>query len=188
MWNKISQSLETIGPDVFDMDVINELFKKTLLVLPGDYATLNSHWETNDVPIWWQGSAPPPPYTPPPPPPPPPAPPDPVTSTPEPQINSSTIATDQKTSTNTVEPQSLNARQLTDQAGQEAKALYKDVLEKVYADVKVLHFTALGKPWSWHAGDIAEVRPLAHELFIAQFQTWQEASLRMCNPTWSLGI
>ena len=69
VWDRMSQELGTIKQNVFDMDLVNDMFKQTVLMLPGDYATLNSHWETNDIPSWWMGDTPVLPYTPPPPPP-----------------------------------------------------------------------------------------------------------------------
>lgn len=44
----------------FDMDILNTMFENTILLLPpGNYATINSHWETNKIPSWWQGTVPP---------------------------------------------------------------------------------------------------------------------------------
>ncbi len=33
----------------FDMDIVNAMFKDTVLLLPGDYLTINSHWEVNEL-------------------------------------------------------------------------------------------------------------------------------------------
>ncbi len=254
IWEKMSQSLSTIRQNVFDMDLVNEMFTRTFLILPGDYATLNSHWETNDIPEWWQGTPPPLPSTPPkqqpvpqvealpqsPPPEQPPqeAPQPPLQQTPEqpPQPPSETQEPPQERpqpsqttseqpsnppsppasqtllgeppstptqlpaqqpsqvsnmnsnekQTSNVKVQALRARYLEpgDEELRKRKEVYKDVLHKVYADVKVLHFTALGKPWTWPLGDIEEERPLAHELFKAQFQTWHDGSRKLCNPAW----
>lgn len=250
VWDKISKALETIGDDVFDMDLINDLFQKTFLILPGDYATLNSHWETNGLPNWWQGEEPQLPYTLPPPPPPAPLPdlskesplspdspsdPSPVEPNPSPPLvdsfsdplpptelsspvepKSSPPPPDsqsdpspavlpppvkptlspptsqppyQKINTtaitnqtfNHVDHQGLSARDLAEVEMEQKKKLYKDALHKVYADVKILHFTALGKPWSWPVEFINDQRPLAHELFKEQFRTWQDAAARLCH-------
>ena len=273
VWDKISQGLQTIGPDVFDMDFINNLFQKTFLILPGDYATLNSHWETNGLPDWWQDEKPklsddffqppllsnpsnesPPLPDPPSEPSPPrlsplveqdPSPPSDLLSDPSPSSalsppiepnlplspdslsdptvlspltelnpspppldslsdpspvpslpveptpsplpsqppypkNNSTGITNQ--TFDHVDHQSLSARALPDIGTQQKKAFYYDALYKIYADVKILHFTALGKPWSWPANIIDDQKPLAHELFKEQFRTWQDAAEKLCYP------
>ena len=278
VWDKISHGLQTIGADVFDMDLINNLFQKTFLILPGDYATLNSHWETNELPNWWQGKEPQLSNTPSPPSPfsfnpsnespplpdlplepspprlsplveqdpsPPPSdllsdpspstvlsppiepnlplspdalsdpshptvlyplheltpspppldylldpspvlsrPVEPTTSShpsqpPYPKSNTTGITNQ---TLNHVDHQGLSARDLPEVGMEQRRTLYHDALYKVYADVKILHFTALGKPWSWPANTINAERPLAHELFKEQFRTWQDAAARLCDP------
>ena len=42
-----------------DIDLLNKTLEKTILLLPGNYPTLNSYWETNGIPSLWQGTAPP---------------------------------------------------------------------------------------------------------------------------------
>lgn len=196
LWDKMSASLETIGSDVYDMDLVNTLFNRTLLILPGDYATLNSHWETNDIPVWWQGTVPEEVYTwqrpvappqeseiqePPPPqepeiqePPPPQQPPQQLSQ------NSNWNGTINQTYIDHVNPPVVKARDLEDIEMEEKQKVFKAVLHEVYADVKVLHYTALGKPWMWHEADIGAARPFAHELFKEQFRTWQKAAMRLC--------
>lgn len=51
----MESELQAPAIDTFDMGIVNAMFKNTALVLPGDYLTLNSHWETNEIPSWWQG-------------------------------------------------------------------------------------------------------------------------------------
>ncbi|KAI9842378.1 MAG: hypothetical protein M1837_007298 [Sclerophora amabilis] len=60
LWGIMANELATITRDTYDMDLINRIFEKTVMVLPGNYATLNSHWETIGVPPWWRGIEPPP--------------------------------------------------------------------------------------------------------------------------------
>lgn len=230
LWNKMSASLKTIGSDVYDMDLVNQLFKKTILVLPGDYATLNTHWEVNDIPNWWQGTVPdevdhwqlqatrtqelsqieePPPlerpptqepaqFEEPPPPqqprpqqpsqfqePPPPNPPPPQQ---RPQTSETNRIRDPTPINHAKLPSpALNARDSSTTIEMEEQEellqkqkIYHRVLRQVYADVKVLHFTALGKPWSWPAPTIASKRPYAHQLFKHQFSIWQNAASTLC--------
>lgn len=187
LWDKMSASLETIGSDIYDMDLVNKLFNRTLLILPGDYATLNSHWETNDIPVWWQGTVPKEVYTWQRPAAPPEKPseiqePPPPQQPPSQQLsqNSNWNGTTNQTSIDNVNPPVVKARDLEDIEMEEKQKVFKAVLHEVYADVKVLHYTALGKPWVWHEADIGEARPFAHELFKEQFRTWQQAAMRLC--------
>lgn len=326
VWDSMTQELGAIKQNVFDMDLVNEMFKQTVLMLPGDYATLNSHWETNDIPSWWMGDTPVWPYsqlqlpkdgmapkkktTP-----------GEVVSelessendvseepdgdelyngqpvvqqrpqpiqqqeapqldqaSPEPQASKQeqTLPQQQAPKQEQASPQQASPQQQASQKAEspqipqpeikqltqpsqdnpkhpledssthpsqeqiqqppqhqqpppnslsqpfqaptqptsetnpepkvqrrspitedEAKKLayeeeqlkkrrevYNTVLYEIYAAVKVLHFTALGKPWSWHIGDVEEAKPFAHDLFRVQFETWQNASRRLCSPEW----
>ena len=352
VWDRMAQELRTIRHNVFDMDLVNEMFKQTVLMLPGDYATLNSHWETNDIPSWWMGDTPVWPYTqlpkakvtpekdlppgmvvpeqseleddasekpdedklyngqpvvqqqqapqqenatpqqqaskqeqaPPqqehapsqqqasekeqaptqqeraPPqqqaseqeltPPPPhqevsekeqvgqqtqasqksespqkpkepeikqpaqpsqdnPKQPSQETPTPPSQQRTQQTPQHQQTPSNSLgqpfpspnQPTNGNsepkiqrrspiieeeARKRVYEEDQLRKRseVYQAVLHEIYAAVKVLHFSALGKPWSWHIGDVVEARPFAHDLFQVHFETWQKASQRLCSPEW----
>lgn len=305
VWDRMAQELGAIKHDVFDMDLVNGVFKQTVLMLPGDYATLNSHWETNDIPPWWMGDTPVWPYTQ--------LPMENVapkknlppgmvvpkqpesqesdaseerdenefyngqpvvrqrpqqtqqqrasqqeqalpqqhassqeqfspsqktppqlqaskqqqaSQTPEspqqpqqPQIKqpaqpsqdhykqqsheSPTHPSQQQPPSNSLgqptnekNPESKIQRRspVTEEEAKERayeedqlkkrKEVYNAVLHEIYAAVKVLHFTALGKPWSWHIGDVEEARPFAHDLFKLQFESWQNASWRLCSPEW----
>ncbi len=54
------------------------------------------------------------------------------------------------------------------------------VLEEVYCEVKVLHFTALGKPWNWEVEQVIEKRPDAYPLLAVQFGDWCQAAENVC--------
>lgn len=54
-WAIVEEGLRTIGPRIYDMDLVQALFGNTALVLPGYYTTLNSHWEAWDLPNWFTG-------------------------------------------------------------------------------------------------------------------------------------
>lgn len=319
VWDRMTRELGAIKQNVFDMDLVNEMFKQTVLMLPGDYATLNSHWETNDIPSWWMGDTPVWPYTqlqlpkdkvapqenmPPgevvpeqpeslendpleepdgdelyngqpavqqqpqstqqqqapqlaqaspqpqapkqvqaPPQQAPPQQASPQQASPQQQASQKaessqqtqpeikqptqpsqdnpghppeetpTHPSQQKTQqspSNSLSQPSQAPTQPTHETNPEPKVqrrspiteeeakkrayeedqlrkrreVYDAVLYEIYAAVKVLHFTALGKPWSWHSGDVEEAKPFAHDLFKVQFETWQNASLRLCSPEW----
>lgn len=57
LWWIIDDAMQNIHKDEYDMDLVNRVLKKRLMVLPGRYCTLNSHWEALDVPRWFGGSS-----------------------------------------------------------------------------------------------------------------------------------
>ena len=308
LWDRMTQELGAIKPNVFDMDLVNKMFKQTVLMLPGDYATLNSHWETNDIPSWWMGDTPVWPYTQLQPPkeeaapkndllpgevaPEQPAPlengaseephgeelyngqpivqqkPQPTQQQQAPQLGQASLLpqaskqeqappqlappqqqppqkaessqhsqTEMKQPTqpsqdnhehpleetpthpsqqqsqqtpqhqqppfnslsqpssetnpepsvqrrSTITEEEVKKRVYEEDQLKKRREVYSAVLYEIYTAVKVLHFTALGKPWSWHIGDVEEAKPFSHDLFKVQFETWQNASRRLCSPEW----
>ncbi|KAA8908200.1 nucleotide-diphospho-sugar transferase, partial [Sphaerosporella brunnea] len=55
LWGIINGALHHMRPDEYDMDLVNRVLQKRLMILPGRYCTLNSHWESNDTPGWFKG-------------------------------------------------------------------------------------------------------------------------------------
>ncbi|KAF2485798.1 hypothetical protein BDY17DRAFT_309097 [Neohortaea acidophila] len=53
LWQSVRHALDTLAKDKFDMDIVNELLGDTVLMLGGEYVTLNSHWETWNLPKWF---------------------------------------------------------------------------------------------------------------------------------------
>lgn len=169
LWNKVSQALRTISPDVFDMDLVNTLFEKTLMVLPGDYTTLNSHWETNDIPLWWQGDEPPL-----------------IKQSYPPPLSPYLIGNRTNQTISIDERQKMETERLQEIETINRKANGKrlrEALQMVYADTKVLHYTAVGKPWTWQVMAVEQTKPDAHWLLVDQFRTWRTAAKALC-PDW----
>ncbi|KAF8465022.1 nucleotide-diphospho-sugar transferase [Kalaharituber pfeilii] len=50
-------------------------------------------------------------------------------------------------------------------------------------DAEVVHFTALGKPWSRPVDDVTTARPDAHWVFVELFGEWRANAARVC-PGW----
>jgi alpha-N-acetylglucosamine transferase len=46
---------------------------------------------------------------------------------------------------------------------------------EAHARVSVVHFTALGKPWTYSTGDVRRLRPNAHPLFYDLWDKWRAA-------------
>ena len=55
LWNIVSAAIEGAGAQKFDMDVINDVLGDTVMMLSGEYVTLNSHWEDWGLPTWFRG-------------------------------------------------------------------------------------------------------------------------------------
>lgn len=56
LWLIVNDAMQHIGKQEYDMDLINRVLKKRLMILPGRYCTLNSHWQAKDVPGWFGGT------------------------------------------------------------------------------------------------------------------------------------
>lgn len=201
LWNRMDAALKGINDNTFDMDLLNKMFIETVMLLPGDYCTLNSEWETNTLPGWWQGSEPPrePMWRPssklPPAPDPPPI------EVPFPIKGISMNETKNLSDTDQLflkrYQEDVAARDLQIQAAKDAvekahkEQVQKDeskergirlrkVLEDVYNDVKVMHYTALAKPWSKYVGEVEQQRPDAHPLFAKGFEMWRSKAAELC--------
>lgn len=56
VWRKVQTALEKIKIDQYDMDIANEVFGDEVLMLPGSFVALNSHWEDWNLPRWFHGT------------------------------------------------------------------------------------------------------------------------------------
>lgn len=158
--DRVETGLKEIHPDKYDMDLINELLDEEVMMLPGRYVTLNSHWEDWNLPKWYTGR------------------------------NVSELATSDSHIQQTLEgePQAEDDSSGSDNdAGpgamrrrdEHTEELSKD-LYALYEQADVLHFTALGKPWTFMAEEVARQRPDAHPLFREQFATWRRTAEMLC--------
>lgn len=198
----MERALETIKDDTFDMDLLNNMFGETVMVLPGDYCTLNSEWETNTIPKWWQGAEPPrdPSWKPsrklPPTPDPPPIAVPPSLQGPLSTNNTKNLSEpDQvllsayRNATGRREAMIQAARNAVEEVHKQQ--VWKDelkergkrlgtTLEDVYREVKVMHYTALGKPWQKYLEEVEKARPDAHPLFAKGFEEWRVKAAEIC--------
>ena len=202
LWDRMELALQTIKHNAFDMDLLNEMFRETAMVLPGDYCTLNSQWEMNSIPEWWQGSEPPrdPAWKPsrklPPTPDPPPIEVPPSLKGPLSTNNTKTLSEPDQILLSEYRNATVK-RELRIQAAKEAveyvhkQQVLKDelkergkrlstTLEDVYKDVKVMHYTALGKPWQKYLAEVEKARPDAHPLFAKGFEVWRVKAAEIC--------
>ncbi|KAG9902510.1 nucleotide-diphospho-sugar transferase, partial [Aureobasidium melanogenum] len=54
LWRKVETAVRSVRLNQYDMDVANEMFGDTVLMLPGSYVALNSHWEDWNLPSWFR--------------------------------------------------------------------------------------------------------------------------------------
>jgi hypothetical protein len=54
LWQRIEVAMREIKSDRYDMDLINEVLGWEMMLLPGHYAAINSHWEVSDIPTWFR--------------------------------------------------------------------------------------------------------------------------------------
>ncbi|KEF53650.1 uncharacterized protein A1O9_10050 [Exophiala aquamarina CBS 119918] len=179
LWARMDSSLKNITEDVYDMDLINSMFRGEMALLPGNYVTLNSHWETKELPSWtqyrpvlpvqlpWnktvsstvQGS-----------------PPALLHHSKRKEAQNQTAATFPFSSApNTLLPQSIPIAFTTYDP-----ATIDPLTSIFHEDVYVLHFTALGKPWTHTIQAVNTLRPQAHPLFAQQFLLWRMAARQIC--------
>lgn len=53
LWERVEAALGSIGPKEYDMDLVNDLLGDTVMMLGGEYVTINSHWEDWNLPNWY---------------------------------------------------------------------------------------------------------------------------------------
>ncbi|KAF2767468.1 hypothetical protein EJ03DRAFT_276140, partial [Teratosphaeria nubilosa] len=56
LWHTVESALATVQYNKFDMDLINDVLGETVMMLSGEYVTLNSHWEDWGLPSWYHAS------------------------------------------------------------------------------------------------------------------------------------
>ncbi|KAH6867684.1 nucleotide-diphospho-sugar transferase, partial [Thelonectria olida] len=130
LWSQIQQTVATLPPHHYDMDIVNALFGDLASRLPGSYIVLNSHWEDRNLPSWFA-----------------------------PRVIAS----------NSASP--VRSQPASDQN-----------LEDLYIQAYVIHFTAVGKPWTYDIWSVNESRPHAHQLLLRQWERWRILALAVC-PT-----
>ncbi|KAF2725708.1 nucleotide-diphospho-sugar transferase, partial [Polychaeton citri CBS 116435] len=166
LWALVREALAAIRPDFFDMDLVNALLGDTVTLLGGEYATLNSHWEDWNLPRWFLRSS-------------------------SPGLNLTTVE-----AYNRHVKQHLSGplpRLQPSSEGRESQAEpvaavprfpsshpITSELSNLHAAVKVLHFSAVGKPWTYTPEQVRQLRPDAHPLLAEQFATWRAIAEEVC--------
>ncbi|ROW15695.1 hypothetical protein VPNG_02191 [Cytospora leucostoma] len=186
LWDIVNQTLPSSGGLAdgasasagADMDILNDVFGDTAMILSGEYVTLNSHWETWEVPKWFH----------------------PVDA---PLINRTVSSRGPEISEArkepSVEPQAdLKVRGDVDHQmplgglAVESRPRHPQDseifrhLSQLQEYASVVHFTALGKPWTYTEQEVIDERPEAHPLFSKQFGMWRDIAGQVCPETWDV--
>lgn len=184
LWEQVNQTLPSDGsayqgPVRADMEILNEELGDTAMILSGEYVTLNSHWEDWNIPNWFHPEGSP-------------------EGSPEgyPLINrtfSHVPDLSEYMEEPSVEPQAdLKARD-TSWTGQgpreptprfpENSEIFQQLIQ-LHEYTSIVHFTALGKPWTYTVQDVFGLRPDAHPMFALQFGMWRKMARAVCPEDW----
>ncbi|KAF7555101.1 hypothetical protein G7Z17_g2447 [Cylindrodendrum hubeiense] len=128
LWDQIKQTVATLPPHQYDMDIVNALFGDIAVRLPGSYIVLNTHWEDWSLPSWF-----------------------------EPRATASNVA-----------------------APVASQAASDQDMEDLLAQSYVLHFTAVGKPWTYDTWTVSELKPDVHQLLLRQWEEWRLIAMEVC--------
>ncbi|OTA35784.1 hypothetical protein BTJ68_06589 [Hortaea werneckii EXF-2000] len=152
LWKTVEDALDTIGYDKFDMDLINDLLGDTVMMLSGEYVTLNSHWEDWNLPKWYH---------------------------PTQELNMTTIdiINDLAGSHGGIGKRQVERRPAPRFPPTHP---FTQELYDLQDAAAVIHFTAQGKPWARPVELTRAARPDAHPLLAAQFELWRETAERVC--------
>jgi hypothetical protein len=53
-------------------------------------------------------------------------------------------------------------------------------LEELYQEAEVIHFSAVGKPWSYTVDEVKTKRPGAHKILVEQWRAWRTMAMDIC--------
>lgn len=204
VWNAVdAEIMERPGAGMYDMDIVNKVFRDEVLYLGGEYATLNSHWEDWNLPGWWRNStksgdviaqA--------------------ATGTISPSAESSlhfrrdlanedelfelqrqqaaTASADTSRTSSPASPTFLHGdiswiptptptllHELLAPSALSQHPLYQPLID-FYDAPYVLHFSAVGKPWMYPVEEVIGEKSHAHPFLVEQWRTWRTEAKKYC--------
>lgn len=56
LWHMVEEAIRTVTLNNYDMDLVNQLLGDTVMMLPGQFITPNSHWEDWNLPKWFHAT------------------------------------------------------------------------------------------------------------------------------------
>ncbi|KXS95699.1 hypothetical protein AC578_841 [Pseudocercospora eumusae] len=180
LWEDVNHALGSIGYGKFDMDLINDLLGDQVMMLSGEYVTLNSHWEDWNLPKWYHAAS------------------DLNWTTIE-KVNAMAMARPKMPTFIDSDIAGFAKRQVNSSLHMNFTAPTKasapapasaprfpvghPLTRELYLlqeRAAVVHFSAVGKPWTVTEDTIRLSKPDAHPLLEAQFHMWREKALTIC--------
>ncbi|KUI56475.1 Glucose N-acetyltransferase 1 [Cytospora mali] len=179
LWGVVNKTIPIDGSDAkdpvrADMDILNDELGGTAMILSGEYVTLNSHWEDWKTPNWFHAEDFPhlnrtisdvvpniPDLV------------DGATIEPRPDLRAGD------------EGQVHMARLEPDPRYPEDSDISQQLVQ-LYEYTSIVHFSALGKPWSYSTREVMDMRQEAHPLFALQFGMWRKVAREVCPEDWSV--
>lgn len=192
LWETVEVALDTVGYDKFDMDLINDLLGDTVMMLSGEYDTINSHFEDWNLPAWFH---------------------------PDGDLNTTTVnlvnnlvaklsngvgARNNHTSRSSEDASNAVSKEVAqheDESRGHLDGPYHDTdikpqaapsprfpvahpitreLYRLKDQASVIHFFAVGKPWAHTAESVHELRPDAHPLLADLMEEWRRTAGEVC--------
>lgn len=127
-WGIVERGMQNMTAGMYDMDVVNKVFASRTMVLPGRFCTLNSHWEAGDLPAWFAESG--------------------EFEVVDGKERKKWWGVDAEKGDDDDEVDDMEMHNGDEQEDKKEKTKEVDRLEKLWDTVEVLHFTAVGKPWT----------------------------------------
>jgi hypothetical protein len=193
LWETVEAALASVQYDRYDMDLVNELFGDTVLMLGGEYVTVNSHWEDWNLPKWFHPGS---------------------------ELNMTTVDLINKLSkvvNNDLPPSDAGPSRPDEDASKTDEVAQRDAkqpreesedgteeitlqqatpqqpgprfpvghpiteeLYRLHEEAAVVHFSALGKPWAISPGAAAIMRPDAHPVLVQLIRDWRAIAEDVC--------
>lgn len=165
LWKRMEDAMGTLRVGEYDMDLVQRVFGNEIMTLPGRYCTLNSHWEVNDQPFWYHHEA------------------DERVHLDD-QLAWEKVVGETASAEDGFPMMSTNYTKEDGAQKGDRREWAEDKGVGLLWDAEVVHFTALGKPWSFSVGDVRFKRPKAHWVFAEMFGEWRNAARASC-PQWA---
>lgn len=158
LWRAVEKGMSTIKSQYFDMDLLNEMLGDIVLMLPGSFVTLNSHWEDWNLPVWYKSLS--------------------RTEQNAPTTNSNaTLASGNRINRRqTIDASALNQAGVPAPRSASNSSIYQSLV-RLHGAAHIIHFSGLGKPWTFPVRTVQNCRADAHPLFATQFWVWRETAV-----------
>lgn len=182
LWEKVNRTfnseddgLEAKVHGSADMDILNKELGDTAMILSGEYVTLNSHWEDWTIPNWFHPEDSPPPNRT-------------ISHVPRiPELKKEPpfeIQTDLKVQDKD-QIHVAHSDLGPEPRHPEQSEMFQQLIQ-LHEYISIVHFTSLGKPWTYTVQEVIDERPDAHPLLAVQFGMWRKIAGEVCPDDWNV--